>query len=148
MNHFLDKYNKLYNKKFYQFSPEIINRMVSFEWPGNIRQLENMVKQVVVREEESIITDLIASARNQGITINAAQPQTVGNPQPVAVNSDPDDFSLKNRVGKTVAQEEKRLIAEVLNKTNWNRRKAADLLEISYRSLLYKIKDYNLNAAK
>jgi two-component system response regulator AtoC len=94
-NHFLDKYNKLYNKKFYQFSPEIINRMVSFEWPGNIRQLENMVKQVVVREEESIISDLIASARYQGITINVAQPQTVGNPQPVAVNSDPDDFSLK-----------------------------------------------------
>jgi transcriptional regulator with PAS, ATPase and Fis domain len=47
-----------------------------------------------------------------------------------------------------VAEEEKKLIAEVLNKTNWNRRKAADLLEISYRSLLYKIKDYELNSVK
>ena len=59
-----------------------------------------------------------------------------------------DSYSLKDRLGKTIADEEKKLIAEVLNKTNWNRRKAADLLEISYRSLLYKIKDYNLNAAK
>ena len=47
-----------------------------------------------------------------------------------------------------MAVEEKRLIAEVLTKTNWNRRKAADLLDISYRSLLYKIKDYNLNSVK
>ncbi|MBN1211834.1 MAG: sigma-54-dependent Fis family transcriptional regulator [candidate division Zixibacteria bacterium] len=148
VNHFLDKYNNLYNKKFYQFSPEIINRLVSFEWPGNIRQLENMVKQVVVREDESIIVELIASAHSQGINVNFTQPQTVNNPQPVAVNSNPDDFSLKNRVGKTVAVEEKRLIAEVLNKTNWNRRKAAELLQISYRSLLYKIKDYDLNVTK
>jgi transcriptional regulator with PAS, ATPase and Fis domain len=51
-------------------------------------------------------------------------------------------------VGKTIASEEKRLIAEVLNRVNWNRRKAADILQISYRSLLYKIKDYNLNATK
>jgi len=47
-----------------------------------------------------------------------------------------------------VAAEEKWLISEVLTKTNWNRRRAAELLQISYRSLLYKIKDYNLNATK
>jgi transcriptional regulator with PAS, ATPase and Fis domain len=57
-------------------------------------------------------------------------------------------YSLKARIGKTVAEEEKKLIGEVLTKTNWNRRKAAELLEISYRSLLYKIKDYKLDAAK
>lgn len=148
VNHFLDKYNKLYNKKFYQFSQEIINRLVNFDWPGNIRQLENMVKQVVVREDESIITELIDSARNQAINVSYPQP-LYSSPQPV-MNSNPgsDDFSLKNRVGKTVANEEKRLIAEVLSKTNWNRRKAADILQISYRSLLYKIKDYNLNVTK
>ncbi|MFH2055487.1 MAG: helix-turn-helix domain-containing protein, partial [bacterium] len=57
-------------------------------------------------------------------------------------------YSLKRRVAERVADEECRLIAEVLNKTNWNRRKAADLLEISYRSLLYKIKDYRINEMK
>ncbi len=148
VNHFLDKYNKLYNKKFYQFSQEIINRLVNFDWPGNIRQLENMVKQVVVREDESIIRELIDSARNQVINVSYPQP-LYSSPQPVMNNNpESDDFSLKNRVGKTVANEEKRLIAEVLSKTNWNRRKAADILQISYRSLLYKIKDYNLNVTK
>ena len=59
-----------------------------------------------------------------------------------------NSYSLKKRVGFAVAREEKKLISEVLNKTNWNRRKASELLEISYRSLLYKIKEYNLNSSK
>jgi transcriptional regulator with PAS, ATPase and Fis domain len=66
----------------------------------------------------------------------------------VSISPQSDDYSLKGRVGKTIASEEKRLIAEVLNRVNWNRRKAADILQISYRSLLYKIKDYNLNSTK
>ena len=74
-----------------------------------------------------------------------ANPQLAADP---AGEVDLTTYSLKTRVGKTVANEEKKLIAEVLNKTNWNRRKAAELLEISYRSLLYKIKDYNLNSVK
>jgi two-component system response regulator AtoC len=55
---------------------------------------------------------------------------------------------MKDRIGRIVAAEEKKLISEILNKTNWNRRKAAKMLEISYRSLLYKIKDYALNDTK
>jgi two-component system response regulator AtoC len=47
-------------------------------------------------------------------------------------------------VGKAIAAEEKTLISDALNKTNWNRRKAAQLLDISYRSLLYKIKEYQI----
>jgi two-component system response regulator AtoC len=78
--------------------------------------------------------------------------QLAGVPQTPALpeddGGDPDNYSLKERIGKVVAREEKRLIAEVLAKTNWNRRKASELLDISYRSLLYKIKDYNLNSTK
>jgi transcriptional regulator with PAS, ATPase and Fis domain len=51
-------------------------------------------------------------------------------------------------VGEAVTREEKGLISEVLTKTNWNRRKASEILEISYRSLLYKIKEYSLNEIK
>lgn len=69
--------------------------------------------------------------------------------QAAAVSDDAElGYSLKARIGKKIAEEEKRLISDVLGKTNWNRRKAAEMLEISYRSLLYKIKDYNLNTAK
>lgn len=150
VNHFAEKYLTLYNKEPKNISPQAIEDLVNFSWPGNVRQLENMIKQVVVREDESIIKDLIASSQSQpmpkspGMNAGGTITQTV----PAATDDSPQTFSLKERIGKTIAEEEKKLIAEVLQKTNWNRRKASELLEISYRSLLYKIKDYNLNATK
>jgi len=146
VDHFMAKYCNLYAKDTVEISDETSSKLRNFRWPGNVRQLENMIKQVVVRGDESIINDLINSA---GTTPAAAASSGMGGS---TIEEEPgfadDGYSLKDRIGRTVAREEKRLIAEVLNKTNWNRRKAADLLEISYRSLLYKIKDYNLNASK
>jgi len=148
VDHFLSKYNKLYAKNYPSLSAEAISKLISFHWPGNVRQLENMVKQVVVRSDEQLISELIAAAAHM------SRPEDLRPPlehdlAPEPSKSDADlGYSLKARMGKKIASEEKRLIAEVLTKTNWNRRKAAELLEISYRSLLYKIKDYNLNATK
>ena len=146
---FIEKYNKLYNKNFEHISQESINTLLGYSWPGNVRQVENMVKQVVVRGDESIISDLIASAYNklpsrQTVSVAGAS----STPYEAPDFSNDDSYSLKSRIGKIIAGEEKKLIAEVLNRTNWNRRKAAEMLDISYRSLLYKIKDYDLNAVK
>ena len=150
VTHFVDKYNKLYEKKLTGISSETETKLMNFSWPGNVRQLENMIKQVVVREDESLISDLIASTSGQPhIGSSSIQMNNRVQVQSAAVSDNPSDtYSLKDRIGKKIAEEEKKLIAEVLHKTNWNRRKAADLLEISYRSLLYKIKDYNLNTVK
>jgi DNA-binding NtrC family response regulator len=159
IDHFIQKYNVQYNKSFAQLSSSTIQQLTSFHWPGNVRQLENMIKQVVVRGDESILGELITAA-NQAPSLTA--PSTAYSSANVGAssggNASPNSgsapaaggtqFSLKDRIGRTVMEEEKKLIAEVLRKTNWNRRKAADLLEISYRSLLYKIKDYNLNSAE
>ena len=148
VSHFLDKCNALYHKEHAPLSADILAKLTAFHWPGNVRQLENMVKQVVVRSDEQIISELIASAA--GLSVPTRGPTAdANNPvfQPDEIDAD-DGYSLKARIGRKVAAEEKWLISEVLTKTNWNRRKAAEMLEISYRSLLYKIKDYNLNAVK
>ena len=148
VNHFLTKYTSLYSKEMSHLSPEVINQLVTFNWPGNVRQLENMIKQVVVREDESIIIDLItASGQQTPVTANYGLNAAPVDTSTLPTEEDPA-YSLKSRIGKIVAHEEKKLIGEVLTKTNWNRRRASELLEISYRSLLYKIKDYNLNATK
>jgi len=65
VSHFIEKYNQLYQKEQPPVSVEIMNQLLAFDWPGNIRQLENMVKQVVVRGDESIIGELFASAGSQ-----------------------------------------------------------------------------------
>jgi len=149
VNYFVAKYNGLYNKQFEQLSDDTIKRLTAFNWPGNVRQLENMLKQVVVRGDESIIADLINLAGTSFVPSVSTPLQASSAASLASGNAgEPESYSLKARIGRTVAAEEMKLISEVLQKTNWNRRKAADLLEISYRSLLYKIKDYNLNATK
>ena len=134
--HFLQKYNCLYNKDYKQISTSNMKLIQEYDWPGNVRQLENLIKQVVVRGDEKIIHEIIKNAPVE------AEPKLVKEEN---ISPQEKTLSLKERVNKAITREEKNLIAEVLNKTNWNRRKAADLLEISYRSLLYKIKEYQLN---
>ena len=105
-----------------------------YGFKGNFRQMENLIKQVVVREDENVLRDAIQSRPVESISI----------PVSTIPLSDSRNFSLKKRVGVAVASEEKTLITQALHKTNWNRRKAAQILEISYRSLLYKIKEYQI----
>jgi len=132
IDYFLKKYDQIYSKEVHNLSPRSMKILQEYHWPGNVRQLENLIKQIVVREDEGVIPEILK--------MSAVPVEEEG----IAAASKDKPFSLKRRISETVAREEKRLIAEVLNKTNWNRRKAAEILEISYRSLLYKIKEYNL----
>ena len=101
-----------------------------------MRQLENLIKQVVVRDDEQILYDLLDSRSSGGTPYDGHDPLDLDGE---------DGMALKARVSRAVEREERRLIGEVLRRTNWNRRKASKLLQISYRSLLYKIKEYRLN---
>jgi DNA-binding NtrC family response regulator len=134
IEHFLQKYYPIYNKEYRPLSSRAQELLQSFDWPGNVRQLENIIKQIVVREDENVVLDTIKGQRGE-LTPSAVL---------AGSRSDQETFSLKKRVGEAIAAEEKTLIGDALTKTNWNRRKAAQLLDISYRSLLYKIKDYQI----
>jgi len=134
VDHFLKKFNLQYKKNYAQLSPKSMKLLQGYIWPGNVRQLENLIKQIVVRGDEKIILESIKATIVPSETLGELGTQT-----------EEKDYSLKKRVAQAVAQQEKKLIFEVLEKTNWNRRKAAEILRISYRSLLYKIKEYRLN---
>ncbi|MBD3381214.1 MAG: response regulator [candidate division Zixibacteria bacterium] len=155
VDHFLKKYNVLYKKEYASLSRETMDKLENYTWPGNVRQLENIMKQIVVREDETLVDDFF---RNDAVRTPGQVPQQAQKQQqrvPVAAgveheeeSSGPRDYSLKKRVSRAVEAEEVALISEVLNKVNWNRRKASELLDISYRSLLYKIKEYKINEIK
>jgi len=147
-NHFIEKYCKLYQREVNPLSQVALDQLTSAPWPGNVRQLENLIKQFVVRGEESIIGDLLANQASMTESSQAGPAVTPSQPSAAAPTAEKKDYSLKKRVAAAVSREEKALIAEVLNRTNWNRRKAAEIMEISYRSLLYKIKEYGLNEIK
>jgi transcriptional regulator with PAS, ATPase and Fis domain len=138
---FIRKYNTQYHKEFPGLSPAVVERLLTFSWPGNVRQLENLIKQVVVRNDEAIVDDILQRGAMIPQTNRGSGAKKSSTPEENTERS----YSLKKRVSETVAREEISLIGEVLQKTNWNRRKAAEVLGISYRSLLYKIKEYSLS---
>ena len=145
--HFVEKYNRLYQRQTAPLSEPMLEQLMSAAWPGNVRQLENLIKQVVVRGEESIVTDLLSKQPIEAALSPAAFRPTA-DAAILSPLAGPESLSLKKVVADVVSREEKALISRVLMRTNWNRRKASDMLEISYRSLLYKIKEYGLNEIK
>jgi two-component system response regulator AtoC len=134
VEHFLQKYSLLYDKEYKGVRAETMKHICAYSWPGNVRQLENLIKQIVVRGDENIIYE----------SLKGPIPAPFKNEVTLPIDYDDGDYNLKSKVNRAVGEIEKNLISRVLVKTNWNRRKAAKMLDISYRSLLYKIKDYKI----
>lgn len=126
IDYFLDLHSKAFRLKPKPLSREIVSMMQRFNWPGNIRQLENMIRSyVLIGNEETLAADLIPTVPDQ---IHAEIDLT--NP-----------ISLKE-ITKAATQElERQIILKVLHAHGWNRRRAAKWLNISYRSLLYKLEE-------
>ncbi len=134
VDHFLRMYNSKYGHSYRSLRPETLQFMIGYDWPGNVRELENMVKKIVVFGDESIVHTTLNVPSH---TMESYQ----GN-----VNT--EGFSLKDASRKAAEQTERVLIRDALVKTNWNRTKAAKVLGISYRSLLYKIKAYEIKGGQ
>jgi DNA-binding NtrC family response regulator len=139
VEYLLRKYAEQYNREYHPFSRKHMEMLQHYDWPGNIRELENLVKQIIVRDDESIIARAVDQSEPALETVPRKATADPGLP-PLE-----DDISLKEVTQRVVEKTEKALIKSALNRTNWNRKKAAELLKISYRSLLYKIKEYQLN---
>jgi two-component system response regulator AtoC len=122
------------------FSPQLIAACVTYHWPGNLRELGNFVKRyLVIRDEAAALADLESKIPGRFETPAAsAQPSTS-----TATASSPD---LKSMVRGLKDQAEMQAIRDTLAETKWNRRIAASRLNISYKALLYKIRQYNLTA--
>jgi DNA-binding NtrC family response regulator len=158
---FLRKYSEYYGKQPPAFSDYAANRMLEYAWPGNIRELENLVKRyVIVGNEAQIIRELsthkpIVSSTsgsspmwglkepNQPATEkadngNSSTPSTP--PAPITLISELEAPSLLD-IGKRAAMlAEREAIERVLAQTRWNRRQAAKILKVSYKALLNKLK--------
>lgn len=128
-SHFIDKYNRKFSTNVLQVTPEAMARMLEYSWPGNVRELENMIQRGVVLTETQMIDADQLPAKING-TMNSPAIFGLGN-----------DFSLK----QAQKQLEKTLIEKALQETGGNKSKASHLLEISYPSLLSKIKEYSIS---
>ncbi|HTM87824.1 MAG TPA: sigma 54-interacting transcriptional regulator [Terriglobales bacterium] len=129
VEYFLDYYNRKYNCRARELSDELMAMLQKYHWPGNIRELENLVKRyVILGTEEAISSDLVSQHRD------------VFNPE-ISIDG---PISLKKLTRQAVRELERKVILKVLQANHWNRKQSARALSISYRALLYKIRDTGL----
>lgn len=137
--YFFNLYKTKYAKPVAGFSTRTGDILKNYSWPGNIRELENMIKRIILFGEEEVIQSLVQSNGFGGI--GALSPERLWQNDSKGI----EGLNLK-RVGREAAkQAEKELILSTLQDTHWNRKEAARLLQVSYKALLYKIQKYNLD---
>ena len=131
-DHFVERYRAKYNSRVKQLPPELVAAFRDYRWPGNVRQLENSVKRFL------LLPDL-----QQALAELESRPETgMVAPEPVALAN----VSLKEHAASAAEQAEKELIFRTLNEVNWNRKKAAQRLNICYKSLLNKLHRWQAEA--
>jgi transcriptional regulator with PAS, ATPase and Fis domain len=192
---FLSRYSRKYKRPSPRISPELRQLFLQYEWPGNIRELENMMKRLVILQDEQLaFTEIERNARVRAA--NAAQVPAAaavavaeGTPEPVAVGAasaigsipppvahvapppltavptpafvsppesetvegadappaDETDGSLAAVAKAAAMKAERALIEKTLRQVHWNRRKAAQILGVSYKTLLNKIKECGIS---
>jgi two-component system response regulator AtoC len=118
-----------------------------YHWPGNIQELEDLIKRIVVHgAEDHIAKKLRAHKTYYGINDYSKDIHTLAGLSDIKKHlKNLDNISLKKIGSIFLGRAEKKLVKKALESTNWNRKKAAKLLDISYKSLLNKIKEYKLN---
>jgi two-component system, NtrC family, response regulator AtoC len=127
--YFLEHHNRKYNCRAKPLSSEMITVLRKYHWPGNIRELENLIKRYVILGNEEVITADLAP--RSADFFNADIPLD-------------GQISLKKLTRQAVRELERKVILKVLQNHHWNRKKTARSLSISYRALLYKIRDAGL----
>ncbi|MDR3763341.1 MAG: sigma-54 dependent transcriptional regulator [Acidobacteriota bacterium] len=138
VEHFMRKLAPKFARQPITMSEELLDAYMQHDWPGNLRELESSVKRfLVLGSEQHVLSELSRAMSARG---NA--------PRPVHTEAEGLNVSLKKRARSAMNEAETELIDEVLQRHNWNRRRAADELQISYKALLYKIRQYGLSPSR
>lgn len=127
IEYFLRRFAGKHQRQVPLVSPEVMAAFAAYDWPGNIRELENVLERMVLMSE----TDILG--------IELIPEEMRGEEHTVASST------LKEKIDTVSHLTEKQMIIDALNKTNQNRTKAAELLGISRRTLQNKIKEYGLS---
>ena len=165
---FLTQYSEHYNKPPQALAFDTLRLFAEYDWPGNVRELENLIKRVVILGSDDSIRRELAEAIAGRMLRSGPIPALQSRQEPGAPAADvaqapvpamtppapaatevpaPPIGSLKDIARHAAREAERELIYRTLTQTRWNRREAAQILGISYKALLYKIKEAELDKA-
>lgn len=144
VNHFLEKYARLLGKDIHEMSSYGLQVLMNYDFPGNVRELENIIERGVALESSNIILPESLTFGGGLTDIDVEEPKdSPSDSLLLAASSEEELYDLG--IEKIIANLEKRIISHTLIKTNNSKMKAAELLQISFRSLRYKVKKYGIN---
>ena len=127
-----------YNVEPIGFSPRLIAASLEYHWPGNLRELGNFVKRYIIMRDETVaVVELESKTKSKPMSLAVVNHE----------NAMPGEEGLKYAVRSSKDEIEIKAITTALGQANWNRRIAAEKLQISYKTLLYKIRQYHLEAS-
>jgi two-component system, NtrC family, response regulator AtoC len=115
----------------------LLEAAVRYQWPGNLRELENFVKRYVILEDDE-------GSLRELVEMSAARQRTTPRAEPAPFK----EQGLKALVRGLKDEAEMEAIGEALEKTHWCRKDAAKMLGISYKALLYKMRQFNLDGGR
>lgn len=136
---FLASTNIELNKNVLGFSPECLSALAEYRWPGNVRQLRAAVRRAVLKASDYVQPEHLSIGDAEAPTVNRCV-----SPKAQSVLLDWEGLSLKEIVHQSVTEVEKKVILKALKKTDGNKAKAARLLQIDYKTMHSKIKQYNI----
>ena len=129
---FLARFNAQYGRQK-QISPETLARLTAYSWSGNVRELENVIRRMVVLSDGELAFDTLASRDRNGHAVA---------PRPATTVSE----SLRDIARRGAREAERKALAEVLERVRWNRAEASRILKVSYKTLLNKIAECDLTS--
>src|SRR5439155_850670 len=134
-SYFVERYAKLYRRDGFAIAPSVMDRLARHRYPGNVRELENLIKRMIVLDDPYLTRFSLPDSGPNGV-----RPLPAPGPDP--------EPSLKEISRRASQAAEREAISKMLEQTGWNRVRAARALRISYRALLYKIKQAGLDVER
>jgi len=141
-SYFVERYAKLYRRDGFSIPLSVVERLTRHRYPGNVRELENLIKRMIVLDDPLLIRIPLSDAGANGGRSLAPSLATL---EPALAAQEPSLKEISRRASQAAERE---AISKMLEQTGWNRVRAARALRISYRALLYKIKQGGLDVER
>lgn len=149
VHYFMNKYCFEYRKENLDVPEGVMGLLQAYDWPGNVRELENVIRRaIVIRDWNAIFKEMELGERIAGQPAGsfsgAKTPLLIWGDEKINKFFREKDFSLRMISKAYVSEVEKTAILKTLKETNWNRKRAAELLQVSYKTLLNRILEFDL----
>ena len=144
----INLYSNRYKRPVREIPPDVMDAIENYSWPGNVRQLENIIKRFVILPDVKVVLGDLVEPETSSEAAPAARAAAASSSAASASATElPKDHSSLKKLSSLAAERvEREVVLRTLNEVNWNRKLAAKKLSISYKALLNKIKRWQIGA--